>query len=136
VETGKYSDPRATDWVTECLIKRRDKIGKAWLSRGLPLDNFRVEQGQLAFDDLAEKYKVTPKRSYKVEWSVFDNSTGDRRPIDSSASSWNVPSAAGAQTGILAAAIRLSAAQSGESQVTVYLRQSANGWSAIGVDRK
>ena len=30
VETGEYSDPRATDWIAECLIKRRDKIADAW----------------------------------------------------------------------------------------------------------
>ena len=30
VETGEYSDPRATAWITECLIKRRDKIAEAW----------------------------------------------------------------------------------------------------------
>ena len=33
VETGEYSDPRATDWITECLIKRRDKIAQAWFCR-------------------------------------------------------------------------------------------------------
>jgi hypothetical protein len=145
VETGKYSDPRATDWVTECLVKRRDKIGKAWLSRGLALDNFRIEQGRLVFDDLAEKYNVGPKRAYKVEWSAFENSTGDKRPVESDGNSWTVPSAAGARTGFLSAAISLSAAQAGgaaggaaggEGEVTVYLRQSANGWDAVGIDRR
>ena len=136
VQTGKYSDPRATDWVTECLIKRRDKIGKAWLSRGLALDNFRVEGGQLVFDDVAGKYNVAPKRAYKVAWSVFDNSTGDKRPIDSNGSSWSVPGQAGGQTGMLSAAIRLSDAQAGSAEVTVYLRQSANAWNAVGIDRR
>jgi hypothetical protein len=135
VETGKYSDPRATDWVTECLIKRRDKIGKAWLSRGLALDNFRVEQGRLVFDDLAVKYGVNSERSYKVEWSSFDNSTGDKRPVESDGGSWAVPSAIGAKTGYLSASIRSSGGQSGNAEVTVFLRQSGNGWNAVGVDR-
>ena len=39
VETGEYSDPRAADWITECLIKRRDKIADAWFGKVLPLDN-------------------------------------------------------------------------------------------------
>ena len=42
VETGEYSDPRATEWITECLIKRRDKIAEAWFSKVLPLDQFRI----------------------------------------------------------------------------------------------
>src|SRR5262249_51445166 len=58
VETGQYSDPKATEWVTECLIKRREAIGRAWLSRGLALDDFRIEQGRLVFEDLLDKYKI------------------------------------------------------------------------------
>jgi hypothetical protein len=136
VETGKYSDPRATDWVTECLVKRRDKIGKAWLSRGLALDNFRVEQGRLAFDDLAVRYGVNSERSYKVEWSSFDNSSGDRHPVESDGGSWVIPGGAGAKTGYLSASIRLSGGQPGNSEVTVYLRQSGNGWNAVGIERR
>ena len=52
VETGEYSDPRAADWITECLIKRRDKIAEAWFSRVLPLDKFSIVDGKLAFEDL------------------------------------------------------------------------------------
>src|SRR5262249_22710888 len=54
VQTGEYSDPRAADWIAECLMKRRDKIADAWFSRVLPLDKFRLVDGQLAFDDLAQ----------------------------------------------------------------------------------
>src|SRR5262245_25565524 len=42
VEAGEYSDPRAVEWITQCLIERRDKIGKFYLSRILPLENFRI----------------------------------------------------------------------------------------------
>ena len=31
VEKGRYSDPRATEYLTRVLIERRDKIVKAWL---------------------------------------------------------------------------------------------------------
>ncbi len=136
VETGKYSDPRATDWVTQCLIKRREKIAKAWLSRGLALDNFHIEQGRLMFDDLAEKYGVGAKRSYQVSWSVFDNSDGAQRPAEADGTSWTVPTAAGAQTGFLSAAIRLPSGQPEGAGVTVYLRQSANEWNVVGIDRR
>ena len=53
VKTGEYTDPRAADWIAECLIKRRDKIADAWFAKILPLDKFRVDDGQLGFDDLA-----------------------------------------------------------------------------------
>jgi hypothetical protein len=32
VEQGKYSDPRATEYLTRVLIERRDKIAQAWLA--------------------------------------------------------------------------------------------------------
>ena len=33
VQTGEYSDPRAADWIADCLIQRRDKIAAAWLGK-------------------------------------------------------------------------------------------------------
>jgi hypothetical protein len=135
VEAGKYTDPRATDWVTECLIKRRDKIGKAWLSRGLALDNFRVEQGRLLFDDLAEKYNISPKREYRVAWASFDNSNGGKGTVESDGS-WTVPSSAGKRTGFLSAAIRVPGEKAPGAEVTVYLRQSGDNWNVVGIDRQ
>jgi hypothetical protein len=56
VATAQYSDPRATDWIVKCLIERRNKIGHAFFNDVLPLDNFAVRAGRLAFEDLAVKY--------------------------------------------------------------------------------
>src|SRR5262249_50575815 len=56
VDTGDFTDHRTADWITQILIKRRDKIAAAWLSRVLPIDRFRVEGGTLAYDDLAAIY--------------------------------------------------------------------------------
>ena len=39
VSTGQYSDPAAADWLARCLIERRNRIGRAYLGRVLPLDN-------------------------------------------------------------------------------------------------
>ena len=129
VETAQFSDPRATDWVTECLIKRRDKIGKTWLARGLALDGFRVEQDRLAFEDLAAKYKVSLTRSYSVQWSEFDNTTREKRPIESAGNSFAIP--AGEPCNFLAATIRAGST----AGVDVYLRRTANRWDIVGVDR-
>jgi hypothetical protein len=135
VATGRYSDPRATHWVTECLIKRRGMIGKAWLSRGLALDNFRVEAGRLRYDDLAWKYEIGPERSYRIEWAAFDNSAGEKRPAGAGEDSWMVPRRVGEQTGYLAAVIRPPATETGGANVTVYLRRTADGWDVVGLDR-
>ena len=43
VKTGQYSNPAAEEWLIRCLRERRDKIGRAFLSKVLPLDDFRIE---------------------------------------------------------------------------------------------
>jgi hypothetical protein len=136
VETGQYSDSRASDLVTLCLIKRRDMIGQAWLSRSLALDRFRVEKGRLAFDDLLEKYG-TGGGPYRIEWSVFNNDTGEAAPTPS-IDDRTVPEAAGRRTGFLAADIRVATNQtkSDPREVTVYLRSVRDGWEVVGIGRQ
>ena len=38
VAAGRYSDPRAADYVTQVLIERRDKLVRRWLGGGHPPD--------------------------------------------------------------------------------------------------
>src|SRR5260370_33249811 len=71
VKTGEYSDQRAADWIAECLIKRRDKIAQAWFSRVLPLDKFRIADGELAFADLSAARGIAPARTYNATWSTY-----------------------------------------------------------------
>ncbi len=74
VRTGQYSQP-AEGWITATLIERRNRIGRAFFSRVLPLDHFRVAGGALVFDDLAVTYGFSTPRTYTIEWSGFDNAT-------------------------------------------------------------
>jgi hypothetical protein len=124
VDTAQYSDPRATDWTARCLIERRNKIGRAFLTDVLAIDNFAVRDGRLQFDDLAVKYGFMPPRGYTFAWSEFNNASGRKTPI-AGASDAHVPPSAGAY---LAVDI-----QSGDPRktVTVYLRNE----SVAGVDR-
>jgi hypothetical protein len=137
VETGQYSDPRATDWITKCLIERRDKIGRAWLFRGLALDRFRVEKGRIEFEDLVQKYGISAPLTYHVQWSMFDNSTGKLDALASVGSGQSIPGSA-PHAGFLAATIVPPAelGKPGAPQVTVYLRATGNDWSVVGIDRR
>ncbi len=40
VEKAKYSDPRATNYMVQTLITRRDKVLKHWLTSVNPLIDF------------------------------------------------------------------------------------------------
>jgi hypothetical protein len=78
VETGRFSDPAAAEYIITTLSKRRDKIGRVFFSKVLPLDQFRVENSELLFEDLGVVYGFSAPRQYQIRWSRFDNLTGEQ----------------------------------------------------------
>jgi hypothetical protein len=134
VQTGEYSDSRTADWIADCLIQRRDKIAAAWLGKVLPLDKFRVTDGELAFDDLS-KYGSGVPLGYQIQWATFDN----RRSVAT-----NLPAALGRKlptvdsgTEYLAATIacRKTADGACPNPVIVYLRRSGTDFEVVGSER-
>lgn len=124
VQMGEYTDPKAVDYLTRTLIERRNKIGRTFFARVLPLDRFEVRDGRLVFEDLAAKYGFTPPRQFQIAWSQFDNTTGQHTPIRN-ASGPAVPPGSGYR------AAEISAADAGGKHVSVYLR----GDTVVGIDR-
>lgn len=73
VDAGRYTDPEAEAYLLRGLKERRDATGHYWFAKVSPLDDPRVEGGDLTFDDLwvrhfggAEEYR------YEVEWDAPD----------------------------------------------------------------
>jgi len=132
VETGEYSDPRAADWITECLIKRRDKIANAWLSRVLPLDNFRIADGKLVFEDLGAGRGREKAREYTVRWASWDKNGATATLPDTGT---RVPAFRG-DTKYLAATVACASEDAGCGKPpTVYVRQCEKGLEVVGIDR-
>ena len=127
VSTAQYTDPRATEWITRCLIERRKKVGREYFSRVLPIDRFTVENGQLTFEDLAAKYGYPAPTPYTFEWSHFDNRTSAKTPL-SGANRASVPES----DGFLVADIKGS--KPGQ-RTSVYLRKKESTWQVVGVER-
>ncbi|PWU03584.1 MAG: hypothetical protein C5B51_18780 [Terriglobia bacterium] len=125
VATAQFSDPRAADWIVKCLIERRNRIGRAFFDRVLPLDSFAVRDGKLSFEDLAVKYSFRGPGNYSVQWFDFENSSGEKAPI-AGAAGYELPHSAAQMH---AAEIRGSDSQ---KSLTVYLR----GDQVLGIDRK
>lgn len=133
VETGQYSDPQAVEYITRALIERRDKIGRAYFARVLPLDSFRVEQNELRFDDLAVRHGYSTPRSFTISWARFHNSTGQSSPLLSQGP--QLPAEVlGAMPGDYFSATLSTANQPGH-RVDVFLRRTASGFEVAGVDR-
>ncbi len=73
VRAGRLSDPRAEDYLVRCLIERRDRIGRAYFRKVLPIDRFEVRNGELVFEDLAAKHGLASPAPYDILWREFDN---------------------------------------------------------------
>lgn len=133
VRFGQYSDPKATAWVIECLKKRRDKIGRVFFSKVLPLDKFAVEGGRLTYVDLAEFHKLAPAKTYTATWSEFDNTVSRNIPL-AGASGFDIPDAVNrARPGTYwMAEIR---GDTPGKYTNVYVRKVESGLEVVGIDR-
>lgn len=78
VEAGRFSDPRATEYVTDMLVARQRETARYWFRRTAPLDRFELVEGprghSLCFADLSLVYRL--ERVERV--TRYDVSTSDR----------------------------------------------------------
>ena len=134
VKTGQISDPVAEEYLVNCLIQRRDKIGKTFFAKVLPLDLFAVRDGELVFEDLAQKHGLGATGPLKVSWSRFDNESEQKTPLTVQAG-FAIPQEAtpGSATAYYAADI--SREGDVKRTITVYLRIRSGQPDVVGIER-
>lgn len=76
VRSAGYTSRDAQEWVIRCLIERRDKIGRAYFAKVLPIDRFAYDGKQIHFEDLAESAGFGGAGPYDVRW--LDGESGYR----------------------------------------------------------
>ena len=84
VGTARFSDLKATEYLTEVLLARKSKVLKSWLNGTNPIVNPSLSQGgELTFENAAQKAGVaTAAERYTVQWSAFDNATGTHKDVE------------------------------------------------------
>jgi hypothetical protein len=144
VGAAKFSDPRASEYLTATLIKRRDKVVSAWLAGVNPLVDFALDaNGELTFANAAVQARAaTPASEYRVVWARFDNATGRAEaagePMTTREARVRVPEALRADEPAFIE-VRVSALHpqhpSWATPVVVHFRRQDGGWALVGVTR-
>jgi len=143
VHTGQYSDPAAERHLATVLMKRRDVIGKTYLTAVNPIVNPRIDaSGALTVENAAVATGVAAvPASYRAVWSRFDNATGATQQIAETTSGTTTlppPNDLPSGTGTFIA-IDISAAHSAHPSwaqpVRTVFRRTAAGWQLVGLER-
>jgi hypothetical protein len=83
VGKARYGDPKATEYISGALIKRRDKVLATWLNQVNPVVNVALSGvGELTFENAAVNARTaTPAESYSLRWFRFDNAADTRSDV-------------------------------------------------------
>ena len=79
------SDPEAEAYLTDVILKRRDKVINYWIARTNPLDRFEIRRDRdgahLSFDNAAIRVgAAAPGATYSIRWSRLDNLANREEP--------------------------------------------------------
>jgi hypothetical protein len=143
VRSGAYSDSAAEHHLGSVLLKRRDAIGRAYLTSLNPIVNPRLDPaGTLTFVNAAVTHRLAePPPGYEAKWSRFDNATGAASPIGDTKSSTTkiappleLPPANGSfvQIDITAEG---TTHPSWRAPVRTHFRRNGSEWTLVGLER-
>jgi hypothetical protein len=143
VRTGQFSDPAAERHLAAVLAKRRDAIGRAYLTAVNPVVAPQLDaNGRLIFENAAVAAGfAAPPTAYRATWSRFDNATGATSPIGESQSPTTSITAPGALPESVGSFVRIDiGAESGAfaswaRPVQTFFRRTRDGWKLVGLER-
>ena len=144
VKTGAYSDPAAETFLADVLIKRRDRIGRAFLPAVNPIVEPALSADRtLTFRNAAVDARVaSPPATYQFVWSSFDNGTGESHRIgEGSAAEARTVGPSGLPTAN-GSFIRVDVSAASPEHpawatpARVYFRRDTAGWKLVGLERQ
>jgi hypothetical protein len=143
VHTGQFSDAAAEKHLGDVLITRRDKIANVYLNAVNPIVAPRLDaNGRLTFDNAAAGTGVAERATtYRASWFLFDNTTGDTRPLSETRSETTtidaprgLPSSPGGYIAV-DVSVDSQAHPTWQRPVRAYFRRGADGWALVGLER-
>ena len=146
VEAGRYSDPRATDYVTRVLLARRVIAARWALSRVAPYEDFTAEETggrfALCFDDLWVRHGFGRPGATRYRAASFDfagRRLGEASAAPAGGSSICLAGLPAGQTRADYTIVEIAASRGDQEVPAVYVhlaRDAAGRLSVIGIDRR
>jgi hypothetical protein len=142
VKKAQFRDPRAADYLHSVLIKRRDKVVRAWLNAVNPLVDFRLAgDGVLTFENAAVAAGVsTAPTGYSVSWTRFDNPTDTHTAVggETTVSTTSARAPQGLETSeFVAVSVKTLHPDRPRwaEPVRAYFQRGTGGWRTVGLER-
>jgi hypothetical protein len=143
VEKARYTDPRATEYITATLIKRRNKVLGTWLNGVNPVVNASIDRaGTLTFENAAVAANVaTPAASYTIQWFRFDNAADAKQTIGDAveATEGTAPAPPALLTSGEYIGVTITAGHAEHPDwarpATFYFRRTRDGWECVASER-
>ena len=144
VKTGGLTEKGAEEYFADALIKRRNAIGRVYLTAVNPVVDPKLNAtGLLTFGNAALQYGLAEAPElYKAAWFTFDNATGATAPIGISEgrdlmlqAPPDLPGGAGSFVRLELSTV--SAAHPAWAQpVVMHFRKGSDGWKLVGLERQ
>jgi len=143
IHTGQFTDPSVEPALVNIMLKRRDKILRAYLPAVNPVVAPRLRERELVFDNAAVNADVArAPRLYTSAWFEFDNATRALRPLGESSSPTTSIEAPAALPNQMGSFVAIDIAADGTDYaswrrpVRAYFRRQPEGWTLVGLDRE
>ena len=150
VEEGRLSNSDAAAYLTDVIIKRRDKTVRWGITATNPVDRFEIQSGAtpaLTFDNAAVRLRLVQEQPrYVVRWASFDNTTGTiqspQAPVEMAGTSatipadiWGPPDAAGLRYAVISISTNVPIFKHWADPVAVTVRNRGGAVDIVGIDR-
>ena len=143
VASARFSDPRATAYLSEVILARKAKVMMTWLNGTNPVINVSLDDsGRLRFVNAAEQVGMAKAAErYTVAWSRFDNASRTHTPVGEPESITTTSARAPRElldSPFVAVSIRGHDPDHPEWQqpLTAFFRRAPDGtWSLVGLER-
>jgi hypothetical protein len=157
VGKARYTDPRATEYLTRTLMARREKVLRAWLTGVTPIADATLDQtGRLSAIDVAVSAGVAaPPASYTLQWFTLDGDSGAMTPVgeperleggsaSSAGSSGKIvaraPESARTSEAVRFIGVRITGDHANHPAwkthpATFYFRRTSVEWQPVGIER-